>query len=272
VACAGSLAWTARVHAHEGQSTTPAPAQSEHSPVTHVSHARRRSPHRRAAAGGRRRKTSAALCSAFGPGDGVCVLVPREKSAAGRVPRKWRGTSSPSWSGCSVTNCEPAYTHIPLVVSTHAHSAVGLRRAAATLCESEPLSRGEATGEYDGDRMTYSSADAVRDMVPMVAASRADAGETCTRGVLTTIRSQGEPRCARFSHIGRTTHTSHMKSCILRHVRCGCIFMCACRDLLRSTRVRCSAQRHSHRHTIVLPWESSKRERTARVSPPRTSE
>ena len=36
--------------------------------------------------------------------------------------------------------------------------------------------------------------------------------------------------------------------------------------------VRCSAQRHSHRHTIVLPWESSKRERTARVSPPRTSE
>ena len=65
---------------------------------------------------------------------------------------------------------EPAY---PLVVSTHAHSAVGLRRAAATLCESEPLSRGEATGEYDGDRMTYSSADAVRDMV---AASRADAG------------------------------------------------------------------------------------------------
>lgn len=56
--------------------------------------------------------------------------------------------------------CEPAY---PLVVPTHAHSAVGLRRAVATLCESEPLSRGEATGEYDGDGMTYSSADAVRD-------------------------------------------------------------------------------------------------------------
>ena len=77
--------------------------------------------------------------------------------------------------------CDPAS---PLVVPTHAHSAVGLQRVAATLCESEPLSRGEATGEYDGDGMTYSSADAVRDM-----ASRAGAGETCTR--VLTIRSQG---------------------------------------------------------------------------------
>ena len=87
--------------------------------------------------------------------------------------------------------CEPAY---PLVVPTHAHSAVGLRRAAATLCESEPLSRGEATGEYDGDRMTYSSADAVADMV---AASRkrsyAEGREGCCGKNTHATQANGPP-------------------------------------------------------------------------------
>lgn len=93
-------------------------------------------------------------------------------------------------------------------------------------------------------------------------------GETCTR--VLTIRSQGGRALrAFFAHWTYNTLISHeIMHFTTWHVRCGCI----CVHAEISCAVRCSAQRHSHRHTIVIPWESSKRERTARVSPPRTSE
>ena len=119
-------------------------------------------PHRKA----KKTTSSAALCSAFSS------VWPRRRCVRACAAREKRRRPSSSEMARNLISfvvwllCEPAY---PLVVPTHAHSAVGLQRVAATLCESEPLSRGEATGEYDGDGMTYSSADAVRDMV---AASR----------------------------------------------------------------------------------------------------